>query len=312
LESVKKRVAIVADGFAAGSTAQQIKDRFLIGYTREGIFQTRPVEQVVDVRDAEAVVVFATGELGEVIEKVRSGTRVFVYGLVAKTEKDARRLIAKAVDRNIPICAATVAAALQELPPMEIPDLPGIGAQIREALVVTHGDELFALDGLASVLEARGGMSEIKKVRTLEGAEVWAAADKEWSSRMLAAALSRTDKAQGNTELDGRTEELVSSRLVQKMAKNPRARIIEHAGRLRTTILVLDGVVEDLLVAVRAGRRLMPGSIYSTQLFQSPKPQQEEFSRMVAAMVDFFESGKAPWGIERGVAMAALNEKIGK
>ena len=250
---MNKNVAIVADEFAAGSPAQQIRDRFLIGYTREGVFQPRPVEQIVEARDAEAVVVFATDALGEVIEKVRSGTPIFVYGLIAKTEKDARRLAAKAADRNIPICAATVAAALQELPAMDIPDLPAIGAQIREALVVTHSDELFAFDGLASVLEARGGMSAIKKVRTLEGAAVWAAADKDWSSRMLAAALSRTDKAQGNTELDGRTEELVKSRLVQKMAKNPRARIIEHDGRLRTAILVLDGVVEDLLVAVRGG-----------------------------------------------------------
>ena len=328
---MKKSVAIVADEFALGSPAQQIRDRFLIGYTHEGVFQTRPVEEVVVVgsedksslqgaRDArtrvigavDAVVVFATDALGEVIEKVRSGTPVFVYGLLAKTEKDARRLAAKAADRSIPISAATVAAALRELPAMDIPDLPAVGAQIREALVVTHSDELFAFDGLASVLEARGGMSAIKKVRTLEGAAVWAAADKDWSSRMLAAALSRTDKAQGNTELDGRTEELVKSRLVQKMAKNPRARIIEHDGRLRTAILVLDGVVEDLLVAVRAGRRLMPGSIYSTQLFQSPKPQQEEFSRLVAVMIDFFDTGKAPWSIDRVLAMAELNEKFGK
>jgi hypothetical protein len=160
-------------------------------------------------------------------------------------------------------------------------------------------------------LEQHGGVEEIKKVRTLEGAAVWAAADKDWSRRLLAAALSRTDNAQGNTALDGRTEEIVRSGLVKTMAKNPRARIIEHSGGSRTAIMVLEGVVTDLVVAVRAGRRLMPGSIYSTQLFQSPKPQQEEFSRLVATMLDFFDSGATPWDTQRSVALAALAERIG-
>jgi hypothetical protein len=171
---------------------------------------------------------------------------------------------------------------------------------------------LGAFDAVASILEEHGGVGEIKNVRALSDAEVWQAGDKEWSWRLLGAALSRTDNAQGNTLLDGRTEELVRSGLVKTMAKNPRARIIAHSGGLRTTILVLDGVVSDLLVAVRAGRRLMPGSIYSTQLFRSPKPQQEEFSRLVATMVDFFHTGEPPWDTIRAVAMAELNEKLRK
>jgi hypothetical protein len=93
------------------------------------------------------------------------------------------------------------------------------------------------------------------------------------------------------------------------MAKNPRARIIEHSGGLRTTIMVLDGVVADLLVAVRAGRRLLPGTIYSTQLFQSQTPQQEHFNRLVATISDFFESGKAPWDTKCALVAADLAER---
>jgi hypothetical protein len=264
------------------------------------------------VGSADAVVFLSEQGLSEGIDNVRVGTPVFVYGLVAKTQNDAKAIIRRAEGRGVPICAGTVMATLLQLPEMEIPRTKAIGAQIREALIVTHRAELAAFDAVASILEPHGAIGEIKKVRTLEGAAVWAAADKDWSRRLLAAALSRTDNAQGNTALDGRTEEIVRSGLVKTMAKNPRAQIIEHSDGLRTAIMVLEGVVTDLVVAVRAGRRLMPGSIYSTQLFQSPKPQQEEFSRLVAAMIDFFQTGKAPWSIDRALAMAELNEKFGK
>jgi hypothetical protein len=329
---MKKRVAIVVGEFEKGSAAQQIIDRLSIGYARDGVFQTRPVEEVAIIAPsenkswtqmaresrvkaigaAEAVVVFVNDGLSEVIENVRVGTPVFVYGPIAKTENEAKAVLRNAAARKIPMCSGTVMATLLQLPQMEIPRMKGIGAQIREALIVTHRSELEAFDAVASILDDHGGIGEIKKVRTLEGAAVWAAADRDWSSRLLAAALSRTDNAQGNTALDGRTEELVRSGLVKTMAKNPHARIIEHSGGLRTAIMVLEGVVTDLLVAVRAGRRLMPGSIYSTQLFQAPKPQQEEFSRLVATMIDFFDTGMAPWGIDRALAMAELNERFGK
>jgi hypothetical protein len=332
LESMKKRVAIVVDSFERGSAAQQIIDRLSIGYTRDGLFQARPVEEVAIIAPPEnkswtqaaresrvkaiaavdAVVVFAADALAEVIENVGAGTPVFVYGAIAKTEKEAKAVLRKAAGRKVPISSGTVMATLLQLPQMEIPRTKGIGAQIREALIVTHRSELEAFDAVASILEQHGGVGEIKKVRTLEGDAVWEAADKDWSWRLLAAALSRTDNAQGNTALDGRTEEILNSGLIKSMAKNPRARIIEHSGGLRTVIMVLDGVVTDLLMSVRAGRRLMPGSIYSTQLFQSPKPQQEEYSRLVTTIIEFFETGTPPWSANRTLAMAELSEKLGK
>src|SRR5205085_8851909 len=98
----------------------------------------------------------------------------------------------------------------------------------------------------------------------------------------------------------------------QKMAKNPRARIIEYSHGVRTTILVLDGVVGDILVGVKAGRRLMPGSIYSTQMFRSPSPQQEHFSRLVATIVDYFTAGNPPWDLRRALVAADFADWFGK
>src|SRR5205823_5524467 len=122
---------------------------------------------------------------------------VFVYGLLGKTRADAEVILRKASLRNIPIAAGTVMATLQQLPPMDIPTTPGIGAQIREALIVVEGPapqaELAAFDALASILEPHDGVRKIHDLRSLEGPAVWEAADRDWSWRMLAAALSRTD-----------------------------------------------------------------------------------------------------------------------
>ena len=339
-----KKVAILVDDLELGSPSQQIVDRFLIGYNRDGLFERPAIEKIaiwcrsadekiaqqrrhefpknfVSSRDeatanANAVVFIQNEGLPDLIEHAPAGAPTFVYGLLAKTKAGAEAIIRTAENRNLPLCAGSVMSALQHLPPMDIPTGRGIGAQIREALIVTQGAspkaELDAFDALAPILDRHGGIREIRNIKTLEGDAVWEAGNQDWSWRMLASAFSRTDKAQGNTLLDGRTEDIVGLGLTQKMAKNPRARIIEHSGGLRTAITVLDGVVADLLVAVRAGRRLLPGTIYSTQLFQSQAPQQEHFSRLVAAISDFFESGRAPWDTTRALVAADLAERLGK
>ena len=340
----KKNIAIIVDDLTLGSPAQQILDRFLIGFTRDGVFQLHPFENVTvfssnsdnklleqrrkdfphktanskkeALANAETVVFLSNNNLKESLDSVRANTHVFVYGLLANTKSEAEAIANKAEGKSILLCAGTAMAVLQELPPMEIPSEIAVGAQIREALIVVEGNapeaELVGFDAIASVLDRNGGVRGIRKVYTLEGNAVWDAGGHQWPWRLLASALSRTDKAQGNTALDGRTEDIVGLGLAQKMAKNLRARIIEHSHGLRTTILVLDGVVGDIVVAVKAGRRLMPGTIYSTQLFQSPTPQQEHFSRLAAVIKDFFETGKPPWQIERSIVAADFAERIRK
>jgi hypothetical protein len=342
--SLKKNIAIIADDFVLGSPTQQVLDRFLIGYAHDGEFKKRPFENVTifarakenklleqrkrdfphqtatsvkeAVQSADAVIFLSPGDLKEGIDSVRSGVPVFVYGVIGKTKSEAEAIARKAEAKNIPLCAGTVMAVLQELPPMQIPDEIAVGAQIREALIVVEGSapeaELAAFDAIASVLDRNGGIRSIRHVRTLEGNAVWDAGGHDWSWRLLASALSRTDKAQGNTALDGRTEDIVGLGLTQKMAKNPRARIIEHSRGLRTAILVLDGVVGDILVAVKAGRRFMPGTIYSTQLFQPQTPQQEQFSQLAAVISDFLETGRPPWDIKRSLVAADFAERTSK
>src|SRR5689334_1924954 len=107
-----KKVAILVDDLALASPSQQIVDRFLIGYNRDGVFERPAVEKIaiwcrdsddkiveqrrrefprslVHSRDeaianANAVVFIQNEGLSELIEHAPAGAPVFVYGLVAK------------------------------------------------------------------------------------------------------------------------------------------------------------------------------------------------------------------------------------
>jgi len=163
---------------------------------------------------------------------------------------------------------------------------------------------------LLPVIERRrGGESGVRSIRFLEGKELWKAGDKgNWSWPLLAAALSRSHSPQGDPVLDGRTQDLVGLGLVPKLARNPRGWLLEHQDGLRSTILVLDGVVADFNFAVRA----QDGSIVSAQLFRAPAPAEQHFSRLAAVLEDFFRTSKAPWSIERNLLVAGLLERFGQ
>src|SRR5688572_10763557 len=93
----------------------------------------------------------------------------------------------------------------------------------------------------------------------------------------------------------------------RELAKNPRAFFVKHEDGLRTTILRLDGVVADTLVAIDDGR------VHSTQLFRAPSPMRADFSRLAVAIEDFFRTKKSPIAREtmRVIASGAALAKIG-
>jgi len=104
--------------------------------------------------------------------------------------------------------------------------------------------------------------------------------------------------------LDGRTQDIAGLGLVPKLARRPQAWLLEHRDGLRTSILVLDGVIGDFNFAVRAS----DGRVFSAQLFRAPPPAEQHFSLLVAAMEEFFLTGKSPWSLERNLLIAGLLE----
>jgi len=338
-----KRILFVVEEFAVPSPAQQLLDRFLIGYPRDGVVHrlegcqvsvfstTKEVELERREKDfglvrvanlekaaAEADAVVVAGKDGgasdellrRVIEGAREGGACFVHGALASSLEVARAMMKRAAARKILLLAGTPLGLTWRLPQIDVRK----GSSLKEALIVVQGPapmaELEGLDGLLPIIERRrGGEAGIRRVRRLQGNEVWSAGDKgEWSWSLLASAISRSDSPQGDAVLDGRTQDLVGLGLVQKLAREPRGWLIEHRDGLRSTILVLDGVLADYNFAVRA----QDGAVVSAQLYRAPAPSQHHFSLLATAMEEFFHTGKSPWRIERNLLTTGLLEVFAK
>jgi hypothetical protein len=340
-----RKIAFVVEEFAPRSPSQQLLDRFLVGYPRDGEFHTladceillsareksdpselqartrefglkRPANPADAVFGADAIVVVWRGSeakanhelLEMVLQTARAGARCFVHGTLANDAKAAERFVQLAATRDIALCSGTSTAVTYRLPEIDLPR----GARVHEALIVVQGPfgdaELEALNGLLPVLERRhGGEAGIRQTLAFSGQEVWQAGNAgRWSWRLLAAAISRSNTVQGAPLKDGRTQDVVGQGLVPSLATRPRGWLVEHHDDVRTALLVLDGLVADYNFAVRRA----DGGVVSAQLYRPPPPMQDQFSRLATVLEDFFRTGKAPWPIQRSVVIASSLESF--
>ncbi|NBV23386.1 MAG: hypothetical protein EBS05_15890 [Proteobacteria bacterium] len=348
-----RQIAFLLDDFALQTPAQQLLDRFLLGYRRNGSFHKpdafrvsyslsptggeggvrgRPsteasslLQQRVTghglqltadlptaVREADALVIVpGIGSasppeplLAAALAHARRGTACFVFGALASSLATARTRAALANARQVTLASGTEWPLTWRLPQIDLP----VRASLDEAIIVVQGPsplaELQALDALLPILERRaGGERGVRQVKFLADRELWRAGDRrEWSWPLLSSALSRSDSPQGDTLLDGRTQDLVGLGVVPKLARNPRGWLLEHADGVRTALLVLEGVVADCNFALR----LKDGSEISAQLFHAPVPGQEHFSPLAATLEDFFRTGQAPAPFARSLLTAGL------
>ena len=147
----------------------------------------------------------------------------------------------------------------------------------------------------------------MKKIRRIEGNGVWRAGrNGDWPWPLLAAAISRSNTTQGDPVRDGRTQDIVGLGRLQKLVAQPRGWLIEHRDGLRSTVLVLDGAIADINLAVRS----RDGLIVSTQLYRPPAPNRSEFDRLAAVVDEFLASRNPPWPIERSRLVAQLMQSI--
>ena len=325
------------------SSAQQLLDRFLMGFSLHGRFHRLPelevtvhlmlggnetdfgprvkdyglhvaatAEQSLALADAVVIVPRRSGAVANdhylrlALAHAPPGAACFVHGVLSNSLGQAREALRLAASRNIAVLAGTPLAVTWRLPEVDlVPD-----TLLHEALIVVQGSspgaELHALDGLLPVLEKRrGGEGGVSRVRFLEGQELWhAGAQGLWSRTLLAAALARSHSPQGDPVLDGRTQDIVGLGLLPQLARKPRGWLLEHRDGLRTAILVLDGAVADFNFAVRAA----DGTTLSAQLFRAPLPAEQHYSRLAGAMENFFTGRAVPWKIERNLLTAALLE----
>jgi hypothetical protein len=219
----------------------------------------------------------------------------------------ARAMVDASKRMRFPMLAGSSLPVTWRLPDIELP----LNCQIEDALMVGEGDsdpmDYHALEAMQCMLERRrGGETGVKAVQMITGDAVWQAGnDGRYSKELLTAALSRSDTPLGLTVKDGRTQDLASNGELPKIVKNPAAYFIEYRDGLKATLLMLTGGIQDFNFAARV--RGTPG-IQSTQFFLSPNPNVTYSACLVSKIEQMFESGVAPYPVERTLLVSGVLE----
>lgn len=219
----------------------------------------------------------------------------------------ARQMVAHSKRLRFPFLAGSSLPVTWRLPPVEVP----YGARLREALMVGVGGsdpmDYHALEAMQCMVERRrGGESGIRSVQLLEGDAVWTAASEgRWSRRLLEAALSRSDSLHGVSELDSRPQDLANNGELRRLVPNPAAYLVERHDGLKTTLLMLNGALEDYTFATE----LESGQVISTQFFLPPTPNVTYSACLVAQIEEMFMTGRAPYPVERTQVASSILDR---
>jgi hypothetical protein len=245
-------------------------------------------------------------QIVNIFRKTGQSVPVFNDKHLSYTFANARKMLGWAQELGFPMMAGSSLPVTWRSPDLEL----RLDSPIEDALVAGYGPiEVYgfhALETLQVMLERRkGGETGVKAVTCLTGKDVWKAGDGgRWSWDLLEAALGRSE-----TVNPGDIRENVGSMSVYNYKPTPAiAFLIEYRDGTRGTILLLNGHVLDVTFAARIRGETKPASC----LFRLPPPPGARFfDAQVANLEKFFETGKAPYPVERtllttGVLDAAL------
>jgi hypothetical protein len=246
-------------------------------------------KQVVEVfeKDGVAVPVFNDKHLSYSFEK-------------AKWVVDASKRL------KFPMLAGSSLPVTWRLPDIEIP----LDSEIESAVCVGNGGsdvmDYHGMEAMQCMLERRkGGETGVRAVRMVEGPEVWKLIENGTISKeLLIAALSRSDSPQGQTIVDGRTQDLVGKGLLPKLVETPAAYLIEYRDGLRATLLMLNGAIKDFNFAARVKGK----GVMSTQFLLTPVPNVTYSACLVSKIEELFATGKAPYPVERTLLVSGTLE----
>jgi hypothetical protein len=242
----------------------------------------------------------------EVFEKDGVAVPVFNDKHLSYSFEKAKWMVDASKRLKFPMLAGSSLPVTWRLPDIEIP----LGSEIESAVAAGNGGsdimDYHGMEAMQCMLERRkGGETGVRAVRMVEGAEVWKLLDDGTIAKeLLVSALSRSDTPQGQTIVDGRTQDLVGKGQLPKLVEKPAAYLIEYRDGLRATLLMLNGAVKDFTFAARVKGK----GVMSTQFFLSPVPNVTYSACLVSKIEQLFATGKAPYPVERTLLVSGTLE----
>lgn len=214
----------------------------------------------------------------------------------------AKEMFDTSRELGFPFIAGSSLPATWRAPAVEMP----WGAEIEEALCLAYGGvdsyDFHALETLQCMVERRrGGESGVEAVHALRGDAVWDLLESGTPSPALfEACLSRTHTL---TQPETFSHRYPTPAQMRQWVKNPVAYQVEHTDGLRSTMLLLNGLVRDFTFAARLKGRKEP---LSTLFYLPPNPNVAYSAPLMAEVEETFRTGKSPRPLERTLLTTGL------
>jgi hypothetical protein len=261
----------------------------------------------------------------KVVDVFRSSGRsvpVFSDKHLSYDRRQAREMLDTARKLGFPLFAGSSLPVTWRRPELELP----LGAPVREALVASRGElEIYgihALEALQCMVERRAHKPEapareqpqqgVHAVTCLEGDAVWKAGDDGvWSWELLEHALGRSPSLNVGDVRDN-CRQFAPPPGRPTFPRGPVAFVVEYRDGLRTTVLILNGHVDDTTFAARIGGEAKP---VSTLFYLPPPPGAAFLQALTVKIEDFLATGKTPYPVERtlltgGILDAVLESRV--
>jgi hypothetical protein len=233
-------------------------------------------------------------QIAAAFKKAGRSVPVFNDKHLSYTFDKAKKMLARGAELGFPVMAGSSLPVVWRRPELEI----DLDSPIEDGLVAAYGPlEVYgfhALETLAVMLERRkGGEMGVKAITCLTGREVWRAADAgKWSWDLLEAALARSETVNPG-DIRKNTGAM---KVLGQPAAPATAFLIEYRDGTRGTVLLLNGHIRDFVFAAKIKGKPRPSSC----LFVVPPPPGARFfDAQVKNIEKFFETGKAPYPVER-------------
>ena len=219
----------------------------------------------------------------------------------------AQEMVDTAREMGFAFMAGSSLPTVWRLPPIDMP----LGAEVEEAMCVAVGGpdgyDIHALETIQCMVERRrGGETGAVAIQALRGEAVWNAMQAGawdaggWDPEIFAACLSRSQTL-GQPRSGFNHTYPGSDQIPDLVRQVPIAYRVEYADGLKTTMLLLEGLVGDFTVAARLKGQHDPLST----LMRLSTPGHF-FKGMINNIEKMFLTGKASYPVERTLLTTGL------
>src|SRR5436190_4704809 len=213
--------------------------------------------------------------------------------------RECAEMVADSKRLRFPFMAGSSLPVTWRLPALEIPR----DSELKESLSICYGGvDSYDFHGYETAQcmseRRRGGEVGLKSMQTLRGEKIW----ERVNEKLLLNALSRSQTLRAR---EGYTHSVPDMAWIKEANPNATGFFMEHVDGFRTTMLMLNGFIDDFTYAGLTDDRVL-----SCQMFLPMPPRYTTLADFFNPVVNHIEhmvlTGKAPHPIERTLLTSGM------